>query len=197
MDLVGPIQDSRFKIQDSRFKIHSRFKIQEEPLKGDRVARRLLAYLVLIPLAWWLMCIVHEAGHVVAAWATGGEVERIVLAPWRFSRTDLSRNPHPAVVAWSGVLFGAVAPALAWAASAGRFSRIAGLGAFFAGFCLIANGAYLASGLFYPVGDAQDLIRLGVPRWVLAMVGTPMLAFGLLIWHMPGFFILKRPAVRS
>jgi hypothetical protein len=52
-----------------------------------------------------------------------------------------------------------------------------------AGFCLIANGAYLGLGYFDPVGDAADLIRRGTPPWVLASFGVLATAGGLWIWH--------------
>ena len=57
---------------------------------------------------------------------------------------------------------------------------------FFAGFCLIANGAYLAIGQFDGVGDAGDLLRGGVPRWILIAVGLISVAGGLLPWHRLG-----------
>jgi hypothetical protein len=132
------------------------------------------------------MLIIHELGHVLAAGATGGAVERIVLVPWAFSRTDLSRNPHPGVVAWAGPLVGGFLPLLAWSVCARLGRRAADLSAFFAGFCLIANGAYLAVGLVLPVGDAEDLLRMGVPPWALALAGAPMVALGLWRWHALG-----------
>src|SRR3954451_16268416 len=35
----------------------------------------------LLPLSWLGMMAVHEAGHVVAAWLTGGKIVRVVLYP--------------------------------------------------------------------------------------------------------------------
>ena len=32
--------------------------------------------------AWYLMMIVHESGHVLAAWASGGRVARVILHPF-------------------------------------------------------------------------------------------------------------------
>jgi hypothetical protein len=51
---------------------------------------------------WLLMQAVHELGHVLAAWATGGTVRKVVLLPWAFSQTQLAANPEPLVVAWGG-----------------------------------------------------------------------------------------------
>ena len=64
----------------------------------------------LLPLSWLGMMVVHESGHVVGAWLTGGTVERIVAHPFTFSRTDLSQNPRPLLVAWAGPVGGALFP---------------------------------------------------------------------------------------
>jgi hypothetical protein len=45
--------------------------------------------------SWLGMQALHELGHVLGAWVTGGVVSRVVLDPRTFSRTDLAANPHP------------------------------------------------------------------------------------------------------
>jgi hypothetical protein len=55
------------------------------------------------------------------------------------------------------------------------------LAAFFAGFCLIANGAYLAGGAWINAGDAADLLHLGASRWQLLAFGLPAIAVGLML----------------
>lgn len=42
------------------------------------------------------MQIVHESGHVLAAWLSGATVERVVLLP--ISRTDTNGVEHPLFV---------------------------------------------------------------------------------------------------
>ena len=64
--------------------------------------------------SWLGMQWVHEAGHVLGALATGGEVERVVLHPLSISRTDLRVNPRPLIVTWAGPMFGVLAPLAAW-----------------------------------------------------------------------------------
>ena len=54
----------------------------------------------LVALCWFAMMAVHELGHVVGALVTGGSIERMVLYPLAISRTDVSPNPHPAIVVW-------------------------------------------------------------------------------------------------
>ena len=53
----------------------------------------------LLVASWFLMQAVHELGHVLAAWLTGGAVQRVVLSPLEISRTDVMPNPRPLVVA--------------------------------------------------------------------------------------------------
>jgi hypothetical protein len=129
---------------------------------------------------------VHELGHVVAAWLTGGRVERVVLHPLTISRTDLADNPRPLVVAWAGPVFGAVVPVLAWLAWAA--ARLPGTYVlrFFAGFCLLANGLYLGVGSFDGVGDCGDLLRHGARMWHLWAFGLAAAPAGLGLWHRQG-----------
>ena len=139
---------------------------------------------------WLAMEAVHEAGHVLHAAVSGGRVARVEL-PWLgFSRTDLSVNPSPRFVAWGGPVWGAAAPVVAWAAWAavsrgrGRRVRAARRGLqFFAGFCLVANGAYLGVGWVDRAGDAGDLVRRGTPVWCLILFGVATVAMGLWLWH--------------
>jgi hypothetical protein len=138
-------------------------------------------------LASWLgMQAIHEAGHIVAARLTGGVVARVVLHPLTISRTDLAHNPAPLVVVWAGPLFGVLVPLLVWATAALARLRGAFLLRFFAGFCLIANGAYIAGGSFDGIGDAGDMLRHGAPMWQLWLFGVLTLPAGLWLWHGQG-----------
>lgn len=148
-----------------------------------RADPRAALLICLVPLCWLAMQIVHEAGHVLAAGATGGRVTALVLHPLAISRTDVSPNPRPLPVVWAGPLFGSLAPLAPWLLAAALRLPAAHLWRFFAGFCLIANGAYLGSGAFDPVGDAADLTRLGTPPWLLAAFGLTTLPAGLALWH--------------
>jgi hypothetical protein len=140
----------------------------------------------LIAACWYGMLIMHESGHVLAARITGGAVQRVVLLPWTFSRTDVDPNPHAAVVAWAGAIFGGLCPYILSGVSRLVARQWTKPTAFFAGFCLIANGAYLATVLVLPVGDTEDLLRLGAPAWIMATVVIPMFGAGLWLWHTLG-----------
>jgi hypothetical protein len=133
--------------------------------------------------AWLGMQQVHELGHVLGAYFTGGAVERVVLHPFGLSRTDVAHNPAPLAVAWAGPVFGVMAPMVFWLVAAKARLPGAFVLRFFAGFCLIANGAYLAFGSFDRVGDCGDLLRHGAPIWTLWLFGAACMPLGLWLWH--------------
>ncbi|MBX3438686.1 MAG: M50 family metallopeptidase [Planctomycetaceae bacterium] len=145
--------------------------------------RQILIMGSLLPLCWLGMMAVHELGHAAAAWATGGTVTKVVLHPLGISRTDVAPNPHPLAVAWAGPMFGMLLPLLLWQAC--KAAQLPGVHVlqFFAGFCLIANGAYLAGGSIQGIGDAGDLLRWGAPLWSLWVFGALTMPLGLFLWH--------------
>lgn len=142
-----------------------------------------LLLLTFAAACWYGFMAVHESGHVLAAWVSGGEVERVVLHPLKFSRTDLGANPHPVFVALAGAVWGCALPLGVWLVARGLKWKYAYLLRAFAGFCLIANGAYLGSAFILPVGDAADLIRLGVPVAAFAVPGIVVFGAGLWVWN--------------
>ena len=136
--------------------------------------------------SWLAMQAVHEFGHVVAARLTGAEVAGVVLHPLAISRTDLGYNPQPLAVVWAGPIAGAVLPLLVFLAA--RASRAPGvyLFRFFAGFCLIANGGYMAFGPSEGLADTGVMATLGSPRWVMVAFGLLTTPLGLYLWHRQG-----------
>jgi hypothetical protein len=136
--------------------------------------------------SWLLMQAVHEAGHVLAAWLSGGRVAKVVLHPLTISRTDLAHNPAPVVVVWAGPVIGVLLPLLLWAIAAWRRMPGAFVLRFFAGFCLIANGAYIGAGSFERVGDCGEMLRHGTPMWALWLFGAATVPAGLALWHRLG-----------
>ena len=54
---------------------------------------------------------------------------------------------------------------------------------FFAGFGLIANGAYIGVGSFGKIGDAGDILRHGSPIWSLWLFGAACFPLGLYLWN--------------
>jgi len=133
--------------------------------------------------SWLAMQAVHEMGHIAAAAATGGRVAEVVLHPLAISYTRLSANPHPQLVAWMGPIVGIALPLAALLAARGANFRGWYVVQFFAGFCLVANGAYLAFGSFGHVGDAGDLLRHGAPLLLLWLFGAITIPLGFWLWN--------------
>ena len=148
----------------------------------DRFYQSLLMAGTLL-FSWLAMMTLHETGHVMHTIACGGAVERVVLPVFGFSRTDVAVNPRPLFVAWGGVVWGSLLPLGLLAVASWWTPRYAFLARFFAGFCLIANGAYLAGGAWLAAGDAADLLRLGAQRWQLLAFGLPAIGVGLALWN--------------
>jgi hypothetical protein len=136
--------------------------------------------------SWLGMQAAHELGHVVGAWLTGGQVARVVLYPLTISRTDFARNPSPLVVVWAGPVIGVVLPLALWGGAVCLRCPEVYLPRFFAGFCLLANGAYIGGGSFYRVGDAGEMLRHGSPSWLLWSFGALTVPLGLCLWHQQG-----------
>jgi hypothetical protein len=136
-----------------------------------------------LALCWLGMQVVHETGHVLAAWASGERVDRVVLHPLTISRTDATHDQHPLLVVWGGPLLASLLPSGALAVMRLVRSRWSFLLRFFVGFSLISNGAYLGVGSFEGVGDAGDLLRYGASRWTLIAFGLICVPSGLFLWH--------------
>lgn len=146
----------------------------------------LIYALCTIGSSWWLMQVFHEGGHAAAAWLTGGTAQRVVLVPWQLSRTDLGQNPRPLFVAWAGPVMGVIFPVSIWLLARSYFGKGQQWFRFLAGFCLIANGAYIGFGSLTGEGDAGDMLREGSPAWTMWVFAAAMMPAGLLLWHRLG-----------
>jgi hypothetical protein len=144
---------------------------------------QLLLIATFLPLCWFAVMAVHELGHIVGASVTGGSATKVVLHPFTISRTDVSPNPRPLAVAWAGPMVGVLAPLAMLAVFKLAHVRWWYLIQFFAGFCLIANGAYVGVGSFDKIGDAGEMLRQGCPAWCLWLFGLAAVPLGLFLWH--------------
>jgi hypothetical protein len=140
----------------------------------------------MLPLCWLGMMAVHELGHILGASCTGGVVKKVVIHPLAISRTDVAPNPSPLSVVWAGPLVGVLLPLLAWAILLCIRAPGLYLFRFFAGFCLITNGAYIGAGSFGQIGDAGEMIKYGTPMFMLWLFGLVTVPLGLLLWHRLG-----------
>jgi hypothetical protein len=136
-----------------------------------------------IALSWLGMMAVHELGHVLHLWVSGGTVEKVVLHPLVISRTDPGENPYPLLVAWGGAIWGCLIPLGGLLLARVAAPAHAYLARFFAGFCLVANGAYLVGDRFVRAGDGRELIAHGAPPWRLIVFGLVAVGLGLALWN--------------
>ena len=110
-------------------------------------------------------------------------VERVILHPLTISRTDVSPNPYPELVVWLGPVVGCLLPLFAWVIVPGRLAVLCKVAQFFAGFCLIANVAYISMGSFDAIGDCGEMLRTGTPTWAMLAFGAATVPLGLYLWH--------------
>jgi hypothetical protein len=145
-------------------------------------------------LSWLLMMLFHELGHAWHGWLSGAKLEGIYLPLLGFSRTDFASNPHPLFVAWGGPLWGCLFPLAIYGCfylekkafnHRLSFDRYVFLPKWFAGFCLIVNGAYLLGGAFLTGGadDGGVILQHGGSQWQLPAFGIVALAVGLYLWN--------------
>ena len=144
---------------------------------------QLLLITTFVPLCWLLTQAVHELGHVAVAYATSGTVSKVVLYPTTISRTDTSGSLQPTLVVWAGPAIGIALPLVLLAFFKAAKLRWDYLVQFFAGMCLIANGAYIGVGSLVRIGDAGDLIREGSPIWFLWLFGILTVPLGFGLWN--------------
>ncbi len=183
----------------------SRLSYLHSPTRGEsplflQRTQQVFFIVSLLALNWLLMMAVHEFGHVIGAWLTGGVVEKVVLHPLTISRTDVSPNPNRAVVVWLGPVVGSILPMIGWMLVPRSWERVRQLAMFFAGFCLVANGAYIGIGVFDQVGDCREMLKTGSAIWMLLLFGAVAVSIGFYLWHRLGSlrqFLVDRKAIDS
>jgi hypothetical protein len=131
----------------------------------------------------------HELGHALGYLLSGGTVTAIVMQAPLPAGYVTGTSPNRFIHVWGGVGFGtlvAVVPLLA-AARLPRSSRLCFALKMLAAFCLAHNGMYLFVGSLLPFADASNMIALGAPRWLLFLLGVPLVA---------GFIFVLTPAIQ-
>jgi hypothetical protein len=144
---------------------------------------QIVLIITFLGFSWLTMQAIHELGHVLGALASGGQVVKVILHPLTISGTFVSPNPHPLCEVWAGPMVGALLPLLALLLASGLRSPGIYLFRFFAGFCLIANGAYIGRGTFAGMADSAELLSYGAQRWQLLLFGVIAVTSGLYLWN--------------
>lgn len=161
------------------------FSCRAKSYRFDIMERCLQVLLIVtfIAFSWLAFMVVHEFGHALTAWLTGGSVALVILHPLQISWTTFARNPHPQLVAWGGPFWGALLPVFLLIGAQQVRSPGLYLFRFFAGFCLIANGLYLLVDSLGRGGDGGTLIRCGASQWELLVFGLVTTPVGFWFWH--------------
>ncbi len=76
--------------------------------------KQTLLIVILISFCWLTIQATHEFGHITVVWLSGGSIDRVILHPMTFSRTDVKENPPPVFEVWSGAFGGCLFPLLFW-----------------------------------------------------------------------------------
>ncbi|MEZ6122951.1 MAG: hypothetical protein R3C49_07220 [Planctomycetaceae bacterium] len=104
-----------------------------------RPATAVLQMTALLTLSWSVMAVTHECGHLLCGWCCGGTLKAADLRPWHLPFSIFDPDPHPLMTAWGGPILGVLIPVLMAAAIRHRIATL------IAGFCVLANGLYLAT----------------------------------------------------
>ncbi len=137
--------------------------------------------------AWVVIVTLHELGHAIAMWVTGGKVSRIEITPLSWSYTYYGTSPkYPLFTTASGagigILLAMIFLVLTWKLSslyAAPFYFV-GAGAF-----LQNGGYYMSDLLLHTGGDASSLVAHS------AALRLPLLILSILVL-LPGLFLAIR-----
>jgi hypothetical protein len=163
--------------------------IQDSPVKCDKATKNkapLKSILLLFGcfvFGFNASKVLHELGHVIAYWTTGGTVEYIIIHPLSWSHCiPGSVSEYPNFTIWGGVVFGTiiglmlVALVWRWRGPYVMLSFMTGVVA-----CL-HNGFYLIfSCLAESRGDAMSLIYGGTSKAVVIAAGLLIFGIGLIL----------------
>jgi len=127
----------------------------------------------------------HELGHAVSMWITGGVVNRITLTPFSWSYTYYGSPPkYPQFTTWSGVLLGSFFGLLILLWIRNKNSP------YFVPFLYLGIAPMLQSGGYYFIdtfitkrGDAASLIQAGVPIYYVLGAGLALAFLGGIFFH--------------
>lgn len=144
------------------------------------VSCQLLTVLGSYAFAYCTAAALHELGHALAAWLSGGKVQAMRIDPFGGSFVQVVPDSHPILTHSAGFILGPLASLAivrrrdqlpAWLAPAAIALCTIGL---------LSCAFYLLVGAALDVGDVRALARLGVPRFALVASGLALLLGGAL-----------------
>jgi hypothetical protein len=139
------------------------------------------------------MTFVHESGHIICGRACGGTLRSVDLLPWHLPYSLFEPDPCPLITLWGGPILGVLIPLIV--AFAIRKDWLM----FIADFCLLANGAYLAtawlSGDRYL--DTPQLLAHGAHPISIATYCVLAIGFGYVRFRRQCMRVLAPPQVAN
>lgn len=124
-----------------------------------------LQWPVLLAISWVVMTQVHEWGHVIGGYLSGGQLIALDVWPWHLPLSIFEPDPQPLITLWSGLLLGIAVPFMV--ALVFRMPEVW----FVSHFCWLANGSYISlawiSGDRYL--DTTKLLEHGAPAWSIGL----------------------------
>lgn len=155
--------------------------MQEQPDKG-RILRSGFLLMGALFAAVNIASFLHEAGHILGAWCTGGDVSGIVIHPFSWSYAHAFSINHEGVVIWAGSVLGSLfgipitLSVLKWRRPGLLIPLLVGVVA------CIDNGAYLLLGSVFKLGgDGTVLSAEYAPAAAVAAAGLLMVCTGMLL----------------
>jgi hypothetical protein len=139
--------------------------------------RRVLTLFAGFLIGMHVAVFLHELGHALGHWIGGGRVTVIVMQAPLPAGHVIGTSSDRRWPVWGGVGFGsliALVPLFAAQLLPNR-SRLRFATLMIAAFCLAHNGVYLFVGGLFPFSDASNMIALGNPRWLLFLLGVPLI----------------------
>ena len=103
------------------------------------MTRRIVRFAILLIVSWVVMTFTHEMGHIVGGTCCGGTLKQADLLPWHLPYSIFEPDPRPVVTLWSGLILGVLVPV-----GLAMVIRQEWMW-FVANFCVLANGAYIAT----------------------------------------------------
>jgi hypothetical protein len=103
---------------------------------------RVPRFVLLLLASWIVMNFSHEMGHIIGGTCCGGSLQSADLLPWHLPYSIFEPDPFPLVTLWAGLIIGVLAPVAAAMIIQREWMW------FIATFCVLANGAYIATAWF-------------------------------------------------
>ncbi len=126
---------------------------------------RVVRFFFLLVTSWIVMTLTHDLGHIIGGICFGATLQSADLVPWRLPYSIFEPDPFPLVTLWAGLILGVLIPVVV------AMTMNRDWVWFIANFCILANGAYIATAWFFGDRhlDAPRLLEHGTSPVTIAV----------------------------